>query len=120
MTSKAYQNMRKATLKDARALKVGNVVEAAYQDSERTQLLIVMNGTATAKEGEHHNVQVMLIHNLGMRHITGPTLLVTDRWRLVGNLHFVNSAESATLVAQDIQQAESKADAKAKRIATRN
>lgn len=81
--SKVYAAAKKATLKQVRELKVGDIIKAFYIDSEEPQYrMIVSQWCASNKEGQHHGAESIPIGSFGMRsaHWSGPGSLNTDKW----------------------------------------
>lgn len=86
-TSKAYADARFATLKEARALKIGDIIKAFYVDTEEPALLIVSATYCTAKEGSSSDINATPLEAFGSRtrdHF-GPRSLNTDKWMRVAH-----------------------------------
>lgn len=85
--SALYASAKKATVKVARALKVGDVIEAYYIDSETpTRHVVLQRPDAIASV---YDVRVLSETAWGSSDRKfGPEFLNTDKWKLIGSAEF--------------------------------
>lgn len=65
--SKLYQNAKRATVKEARSLRVGDIIECYYMDSETPTHELVIQCTESSKYGTYDDVRTIRISDLGAR-----------------------------------------------------
>lgn len=85
--SKLFVNTKDATAKEARALKIGDIIEAVYADSEEARLELVVSTCPTAKIGYWHDIQTLPLDHFGQRsgETNGPYYLNTPKFKKVGS-----------------------------------
>lgn len=84
--SKLYDNAKRATLKETRALKVGDVIECYYMDSETPQIEMVVQATFNSKEGDYRHIQTIPECAIGTRYYS--RWLNTDKFKLIRRASF--------------------------------
>jgi hypothetical protein len=108
--SKIYDEAKKATLTEARALKVGDIIKAFYTDSEEPEVHLVIAQWGNSKTGQHYDFDTVPIGSFGKRSSTwsGPRSLNTDKWVRVAHgsdilqmmtLHVAQEADLSALAA---------------------
>lgn len=80
--SKIYDEAKTATLKEVRALKVGDIIKAFYTDSEEPSLHVVVTQWGNLRSGRHHDIDTIPVGGMGMRsqNWNGARGLNTDKW----------------------------------------
>lgn len=83
--SKLYTNAKRATVKEARDLRVGDIIECYYADDENPVHELVVQTTYSSKEGTYTDIRVMRIDGFGSRsgYRRGPFWLNTDKFKLL-------------------------------------
>jgi hypothetical protein len=79
-TSQAYADARIATLKEIRALKVGDVIKAFYGDSKDPELLLINAACPSTKEGDSGDIRVTPFKAFGNRRRDHHQMLNTEKW----------------------------------------
>lgn len=93
--SKLYDQAKKATLKEIRDLKVGDVIECYYEEWDEPRLEFVYYTACTSKQGDAHDIETRVLEVLGKRNGPFPSkfpyrsALNTDKFKRVGRLEFV-------------------------------
>lgn len=86
--AQAFLDYPVATLKLARSLKIGDVLECMYADGS-TRLEMVVQGTPNSKEGTQWDIKTIPLECFGKRFdaLSKPSIN-TDRYRKVGAVSF--------------------------------
>ncbi len=85
--SAIFDNAKAQTKQAARDLRLGDIIEAYYMDSEEPEVCVVIGCTYNSKSGDSYDIRVLRILDLGQRQQTGiGSRLNTARWIKKGNL----------------------------------
>jgi len=87
-----YSNAKSATLKEIRALKIGDVIECYYPDSETPRLEIVQATWCVSKRGDAGDLMTIPVSHLGLRNndnVSALNNLRTDKFKKVGYIEIV-------------------------------
>lgn len=84
--SNLYKNAKRATVKEARALRIGDIIECYYMDSEQPVYELVLSTTWNNREGDMYDIRTMHLDGMGQRRST-PCLeaLNTDKFRRIAH-----------------------------------
>lgn len=84
-TSKLYAMHKPATKAEARALKIGDIIECYYVDSEEAYREMVIETCESSKKGEYSDIRTIDFTDFGYRtnEVKGPRWLNTDKFRKV-------------------------------------
>ena len=85
--SQLYSKAKRATIKEARALKVGDLIECYYADSEEPVHELVVQTTWSTREGDYNDIRTVRISQLGMRSNSNqtPAWLSTDKFKRIAH-----------------------------------
>lgn len=84
--SKLFLNTKDATKAEARALKIGDVIEVVYADMEEPNLELVIRACQSSKLGSWCDVRTINLRDFGQRERTGPPSgLNSPKFRKVAN-----------------------------------
>jgi hypothetical protein len=97
--SQLYSKAKRATVKEARALKVGDLIECYYMDSEVPTHELVIQTTYSTKEGSYNDIRTVRIDHLGGRSGSdkSPAWLNTDKFKRIA--HGADLARSLSILA---------------------
>lgn len=86
--SKLFLNTKTATVAEARALKIGDVIEVVYADSSKSRLELVVQSCQNAKTGNWYDIRTIPLDCFGKRSndASGPHYLNTNKFKKVGDL----------------------------------
>lgn len=84
--SKLYESKKRATAKEARDLRMGDIIECYYADSEKPVHEMVVATTYNSREGNYADIRTVRIPALGLRSndaTAGTNWLNTDKFRRI-------------------------------------
>lgn len=84
--SKLYDNAKRATLKEVRSLKIGDIIECYYIDSNIPQKEMVVQATYSSKEGDYTDITTIPEYAIGKRYYA--RTLNTDKFKLIRRASF--------------------------------
>lgn len=79
-----YDSKQKATLKQIRALLIGDVIECYYVDCNKPCLEVVIQACNSTKEGNLGDIKTIELECFNKR--GDPSCLRTDKFKLIGRL----------------------------------
>lgn len=83
--SALYDNAKPATLTEIRKLRIGDIVEAYYKDSEQPVRELVIACCESNRLGDIEDIKTIRLKAFGKRRQDGPGLN-TNKFRLVGKV----------------------------------
>lgn len=81
--SKLYESKKRATVKEARDLRIGDIIECYYADSEKPTHEMVVQTTYNSKEGNYADIRTVRLGGFGERtgaESCGTNWLNTDKF----------------------------------------